>query len=62
MTGGFQMLVRLLNETPGLQLKGRAKLCDPSEISRVEMSHRTHNGLKDDLMDETRKKGHISTY
>lgn len=56
VTAGFQMLARLLNETPGLQLKRGAKLSDPSEISRVEMSHRTHSGLKDELMAETNKK------
>lgn len=47
-----------LKVTPGLQLKHRAKLCDPVpyEINHLEMSDRTHNGLSNNLLNKTQKK------
>lgn len=52
-----------LKVTPGLQLKHRAKLCDPVpyEINHLEMSDRTHNGLSNNLLNKTKKKRHKST-
>lgn len=63
VTGGFQMLAGLLNETPGLQLKRRAKLCDPPRnqpCGNVTQDAQWAEGRSNGW--NQKKKGHMSTY